>query len=74
MTCLVLFSLLLLAMETVYVAVATGSRKAVETAVMFAIAAVLAAFLFWFVVFGPRPAYLPPYGTDPQDLPHQMRD
>ena len=33
---------------------------------------VLVAFLVWFVICGPRPDYLPPYGTGGQ--PIEMMD
>ena len=32
------------------------------------------AFLAWFVLYGPTPDYLPAYGSDPRDIPYQMRD
>ena len=38
------------------------------------LAAFLAGFLAWFVLFGPTPDYLPPYGSDPRDIPYQMKD
>ena len=36
------------------------------------VAAAIIAFLAWFVLYGPTPDYLPPYGTGTQ--PIEMRD
>lgn len=72
--CLVMFSLLLICLDAVYLAVESGNRKAAEAAMAAMVAVTLLAFLVWFVLYGPTPDYLPPYGTDPQDLPHQMRN
>lgn len=28
----------------------------------------------WFVLTTPRPDYMPDYGSDPRDIPYQMKD
>ena len=38
------------------------------------IVAAFAAFLMWFVLGFPKPSYFPAYGSDPCDIPHQMKD
>ena len=65
---------LLIALIGLYAAVATGSRKAAEYVSVALIATVLVAFCLWFVFYGPTPDYLPPYGSDPCDIPNQMKD
>ena len=72
MTYLVITLLLTSALVALYVAVAAGKRELVEGACMVLMGAVLVAFLAWFVLFGPTPDYLPPYGTGTQ--PIEMRD
>lgn len=72
MTCLLFALLLLAALIVFYLAMATDNRKAIECACMVLMGAVLVAFLAWFVLFGPTPDYLPPYGTGIQ--PIEMRD
>lgn len=69
-----MFAMLLMALMALYVAVATGNKKVVEVASMTVIAAVLLAFLFWFVFCLPAPDYMPGYGSDPRNIPYQMKD
>lgn len=69
-----MFALLMLALLTLYVAVAAGDKKRVEIAGMAVIAAVLLAFLVWFVLCMPAPDYMPEAGSDPQQIPYQMKD
>ena len=57
-----------------YVGVSTDKREVVECACMVLIAVVLMALLILFVFYGPTPDYLPPYGSDPCDMPYQMKD
>lgn len=45
-----------------------------KNAVMAAVIAFLVVFLLWFVLFMPAPDYMPEYGSDPRDIPHQMMD
>lgn len=74
MTEIAMCALLFAALTFIYVAVATNNKEIVEVASMTAIAVVLMAFLVWFVLHGPTPDYLPPYGSDPREIPHQMKD
>lgn len=69
-----MFALLLLTLMALYAAVATGNKKVVEVASMTVIAAALLAFLVWFIFCMPAPDYMPPYGSNPYDIPHQMKD
>ena len=45
-----------------------------ERLVSVLIAALLLAFFIWFVFYMPAPDYMPPYGTDPCEIPQQMKD
>lgn len=72
MSNLAMVLLLLAAMTLFYVAIGMENKRLVEVASMALIGAVLVAFLVWFVICGPRPDYLPPYGTGEQ--PIEMRD
>jgi len=72
MTCLLISLLLLAALILFHSAIEHGASEDVEKACMVLIGAVLVAFLAWFVLYGPTPDYLPPYGTGTQ--PIEMRD
>lgn len=50
------------------------NRRIAEVAGMVVIAVMLVAFLVWFVLFCPAPDYMPEYGGDPREIPHQMKD
>lgn len=67
-----LFTVILLALVVFYLAMAVDKDRPVECACMFLVGIALLAFLAWFVLYGPTPDYLPPYGTGTQ--PMEMRD
>lgn len=69
---LFIFAGLLLAILAFYMAMAVDESRAVEAACMLLVGVALLAFLAWFVLYGPMPDYLPPYGTGTQ--PMEMRD
>ena len=69
-----MFAVLLLALMALYAAVVTEDEKVVEFASMTVIAAVLLALLVWFMFYLPAPDYMPGYGSDPQNIPYQMKD
>ena len=69
---LFIFAGLLLAILAFYMAMAVDKSKVVEAACMLLVGVALLAFLAWFVLYGPTPDYLPPYGTGTQ--PMEMRD
>lgn len=69
-----MFAMLLMALMVLYVAVAIGNKKVVEVASMTVIVAVLLAFLVWFVFCLPAPGYMPAHGSDPRNIPYQMKD
>lgn len=69
-----MFAMLLLAVLSLYAAVVTENEKVVEFASMTVIAVVLLALLIWFVSYLPAPDYMPGYGSDPRNIPYQMKD
>lgn len=69
-----LFVVILLALVALYLAMAIDRDLPVMAACMFLVGVALLAFLMWFVLYGPTPDYLPTYGSDPRDIPAQMRD
>lgn len=69
-----MFAMLLMALMALYAAVATDNKKVVEIASMTVIAAALLAILVWFVLCMPAPDYMPGYGSDPRQIPYQMKD
>lgn len=69
-----MFAVLLLAVMALYAAVVTEDEKVVEFASMTVIVVVLLALLVWFVFYLPAPDYMPGYGSDPRNIPYQMKD
>lgn len=49
-------------------------RDPAKTVRMVIVAVALVAFLLWFVLCLPAPDYMPPHGSDPRDIPYQMKD
>lgn len=72
MSNLAMVLLLFTALTLFYAAIGMENKRLVEVACTVLIGAVLVAFLVWFILCGPRPDYLPPYGTGGQ--PIEMRD
>lgn len=67
-----LFAMVLLALIAFHLTMTIDSDRPVKFACMFLVGIALLAFLAWFVLYGPTPDYLPPYGTGTQ--PMEMRD
>lgn len=69
-----LFVVILVALVALYLAMAIDSDVPVMAACVLLVGVALLAFLMWFVLYGPTPDYLPAYGSDPREIPAQMRD
>lgn len=67
-----LFVAILLGFVALVLALSCENNRPVERACMLLIGIALIAFLAWFVLNGPTPSYLPPYGSGTQ--PMEMRD
>ena len=67
-----LLAALLLIVVALCMLFASKESDPFDIAVWFLIGLGLIAFLVWFVLCGPTPDYLPPYGTGTQ--PIEMRD
>lgn len=71
---LMAIALLLPSIAILRIAVEKGDMDDAMDACMTLAAVVLVALLLWFILDGPTPDYLPEYGSDPCDIPAQMKD
>lgn len=67
-----LMAAFLLVIVALSMVIASNESAPVEIAACFLVGLGLIAFLAWFVLNGPTPSYLPPYGSGTQ--PMEMRD